>query len=87
VNVLQEVDYLGRPLHCLQPHVRPFLPAGRNSRPDMLLKGQLPDLLAALDAALAKDWPRSFIKVRRCNIAIVTAACMAEPWVQQLQLQ
>lgn len=55
---------MGRPLHCPQPHVRPFLPAGRNSSPDMLLKGQLPDLLAGLDAALSKDWPRSFIKVR-----------------------
>jgi hypothetical protein len=29
----------------------------------VLLQAQLPDLLQGLDAALSKDWPRSFIKV------------------------
>lgn len=55
---------MGRPLHAQQQHVRPFIPAGRNSSPDVVLKGQLPDLLAGLDSTLSKDWPRSFIKVR-----------------------
>lgn len=61
---VQEVDYLGRPLHGQQQQrVQPFLPPGRGSSPEVLLRAQLPDLLTALDAALSKDWPRSFIKV------------------------
>lgn len=66
VCALQEVDHLGRPRHEQQPRqqrVRPFIPAGRNSSPDVLLKGQAADMLAGLDAALSKDWPHSFIKV------------------------
>lgn len=55
---------MGRPLHSQQQCVRPFIPPGRGSSPVVLLQAQLPDLLQGLDAALSKDWPRSFIKVR-----------------------
>lgn len=62
---LQEVDHMGRPLNSKQQQVlRPFIPAGRNSSPGIALKGQTADLLAGLEAALSKDWPQSFIKVR-----------------------
>lgn len=57
---------MGRPLHAQQQQqrpVRPFVPAGRNSSPDVVLKGQVSELLAGLEALLSKDWPRSFIKV------------------------
>ena len=68
LHVSQEVDHLGRPLHQQpQQQLRPFLPTGRNSRPDMLLRGQAADLLAGLDATLSKDWPQSFIKVCRTS--------------------
>lgn len=54
---------MGRPLHSTQQQsVRPFIPAGRTS-PDVLLRGQVQDLLSALEAGLSSDWPRSFIKV------------------------
>lgn len=62
---------MGRPLHSQQQQqqrVQPFLPPGRGSSPEVLLRSQLPDLLAALDAALSKDWPRSFIKVRKGDL-------------------
>ena len=68
LHVSQEVDHLGRPLHQQpQQQLRPFLPTGRNSSPDMLLRGQAADLLAGLDATLSKDWPQSFIKVCRTS--------------------
>jgi hypothetical protein len=54
---------MGRPLHSPQQRVRPFIPPGKGSSPVVLLQAQLPDLLQGLDAALSKDWPRSFIKV------------------------
>jgi hypothetical protein len=65
--LMQEVDHMGRPLGNKQQQqqvLRPFIPAGRNSSPDVALKGQTADLLAGLEATLSKDWPQSFIKVR-----------------------
>lgn len=70
----QEVDYLGRPLHSQQHQrrVRAFIPAGRHSSPELLLRGRAAGgLLAALDASLSKAWPHSFIKVKSLTAVLI----------------
>lgn len=60
----QEVDFLGRPLHQqLRAAQRPFIPAGRSGSPDVLLRGQMPEVLTRLHAQLTADFPASFVKV------------------------
>jgi hypothetical protein len=65
---LQEVDHLGRAPGSQQQQRQlllsgSFVPAGRSSSPVAGLRAQSGDMLAQLDQQLAKDWPKSFMKV------------------------
>lgn len=40
-----------------------FIPAGRSCSPDVTLRGRAGELVGLLDKQMAKDWPKSFLKV------------------------
>uniref|UniRef100_A0A383WNY4 Uncharacterized protein n=1 Tax=Tetradesmus obliquus TaxID=3088 RepID=A0A383WNY4_TETOB len=64
----QEVDHLGRVPSSQQQQRQllvsgSFVPPGRSSSPVAALRAQSGDLLLQLERQLARDWPRSFMKV------------------------
>lgn len=68
--MVQEVDYLGRsPADQVEQQQQQqlahgqFVPAGRGSTQEALLRGRQQEMLTLLEKQLNKDWPNSFIKV------------------------
>lgn len=77
---LQEVDHLGRVPSSQQQQRQllvsgSFVPPGRSSSPVAALRAQSGELLLQLERQLARDWPKSFMKVCGVRLWRTVAYC------------